>query len=626
MTHETNSDAESAYDPTTVEVLRMRFDNTVQEMGATLKNTSGSPILTEAQDFSVALLDHEAQLTSYVGYVVAHIGPSRVSLERILEKYSKAEIQPGDAFIDNDPHDSGALHKSDVGVLTPVFYDGEIVNWLWSEAHVFDVGGIAPGSFSPQVIDTYGEGFKIPALKILEEGEINEMVKQMIQSNSRLPVRVFNDIKSLIAGNNVARERIHDIIDDYGIETYRDYAGHIQSLSERAVRRRIEDIADGTYTVVDWSQHDGHENRLYRIQCELRVDGDELTVDFSGTDPEAPGVINAGQGALIGCVWSVLTQLLCWDIYFNSGCMEPVTITAPEGSVVNASRTAGVGYAHMDAGIKAADALTTAFSQALRASEDEALQERAMGEMNDTWSIETWGGTDQYGAPFAWLNMDGGGMGGGAQTSVDGLDVAGLITQVGNAIPDIEWKEQSYPALHLWRRLEPNSGGPGKRRGGRGLDFAWTMWDTPDDEFTGAICYTSNEIPNRGHGGGMPGTPARIYLERDTNVAERLADDVYPTPETIEGETEFPAPKEAPVSLETGDVVRHYTGGGAGLGDPITRDPDLVAKEVRDGWLDPDVAERAYGVVLDEDGALDEDATERRRDRIRTERLEEAED
>ena len=438
-------------------------------------------------------------------------------------------------------------------MLTPIFYDGAIVNWVWTAAHMYDIGGISPGSFSPQVLDTYGEGLMIPPLKIMKEGVVNDDLRQIIEANSRLGTAVFNDIRCLVATNNVAIERIHEAIEYYGLETYRLYSNVIGVLSERAFRERIARIPDGTWRTVDWMEHDGHEHALYEVQCALTVEGDGIVLDFEGSAPQAPGLVNCGPGGLLGNIMSPIVQMLCHDLQINFGLIHPIDIRAPEGTVANATEPAATGYGHLDAGYKISKMVTELLSQACQASDDPWLRGRALGQWNDSWSIETWGGIDQYGKRFAWLNMDGGGFGGGAFSVHDGMDVAGDLTSVGNAIPDIEWTEQLYPALHLWRRLEPNSGGPGTYRGGGGLDLAWTMWQAPVDEFTGTVVMAMFSIPSRGHDGGWPGSSSRIQQLRATDVHAQLADGRWPTPETLGvGETFLSPPKYSPLRLQAG--------------------------------------------------------------------------
>jgi N-methylhydantoinase B len=613
--------AKGQYDPITAEVLRMRLNNIVEEMGATLRNTSGSPILTEANDFSTNILDADAGVYASGSFIIFHLGGATECVKSILERYPKADLRPGDAIIMNDPY-LGSPHKPDVGILTPVHYEGELVNWVWSAAHQYDVGGISPGSFSPQVMDTYGEGMLIPPLKIAREGVINDDLRQMIEANSRLGSQVFNDLRCLIAANNVALGRIQEAIEQYGLETYRLYCNITGLLSERAFRERIAQLPDGVYRTVDWVEHDGHEHALYEVRCAMTVDGDTLDFDFEGTSPQAPGLVNCGPGALLGRLMTPIIQMVCYDLEINFGLVQSVSINAPKGTIINATEPAATAYGHLDAGTRISKVVTELLSQALQRSGDPWLQSRAMGQFNDSWSVETWGGADQHGKPFAWLNMDGGGVGGGAQSVVDGMDVAGELAQVGNSIPDIEWTEQMYPALHLWRRLARNSGGPGTHRGGAGLDFAWTKWKGGNDSLTGSVISAMYAIPSRGHGGGWPGSAPRVIQLRNTDVHDLLDAGKWPQAEDLNvGEVFVPPPKFAPLHLIDGDVIRHFTGGGAGFGDPLLRDPQLVAREYRNGWLTESHAASVYGAVLTADGGVDDDKTVELRGSMRATRI-----
>ena len=353
--------ASGGHDPIVAEVLRMRFNTIVEEMGSTLKQTSGSPILSEANDFSTNVLDARAGICATGSFILFHLGSATRCLEAILARYPEDDIRPGDAIIVNDPY-IGSPHKPDIGVLTPIFYDGAIVNWVWTAAHMYDIGGISPGSFSPQVLDTYGEGLMIPPLKIMKEGVVNDDLRQIIEANSRLGTAVFNDIRCLVATNNVAIERIHEAIEYYGLETYRLYSNVIGVLSERAFRERIARIPDGTWRTVDWMEHDGHEHALYEVHCALTVEGDGIEFDFEGSAPQAPGLVNCGPGGLLGNIMSPIVQMLCHDLQINFGLIHPIGIRAPEGTVANATEPAATGYGHLDAGYKISKMVTELLS------------------------------------------------------------------------------------------------------------------------------------------------------------------------------------------------------------------------------------------------------------------------
>lgn len=614
------------YDQVTAEVTQMRYTNITHEMGETLKQTSGSPIITEAQDFSTCILNTEGEITATGAYLVFHWGAAKKCLEAVLEEYDESEINPGDGIIINHTH-LGMPHKQDNGIFMPVFYDGEIVNWVWSASHLADIGGVSPGTFSPQVTDTFGEGITLPPTKLMRGGEIDQELKKVIQAQSRVPVMAFNDIRCFISANNVARDRIREALDEQGLVEQKIYNEISDQLTERAMRKRIRKLPDGTYTSVGWCIHDGDEDASYRIECQLVVDDDEITIDLTNSDPQAPGPINTGPGAALGCSFTPIMLQLGYDLTLNSGLTEPVNVETREGTVPHIDETGASGFGHLDAGHELCRLVTEVLSEAIQMSEDEELHDRAQAPYADDWSIETYAGLNQYGDPFAWLDMDGGGMGNGAQTVVDGLEAGGLSTQVGNRVSDIEWKEQSYPVLHLWRRLKKNGGGPGEFRGGSGLDKAMTMWDSAGDELVGAFLAARFDLPARGYGGGVGGSSTQLVDYEDSDIYDCWERGELPTnPGEFGWESAHVAEaKEAPHLLTDGKVVRHVIASGGGLGDPLTREPSRVAKDVRDDLVSEKAARNAYGVVLNEKDQVDHAATEKLRTDIRKQRLEQAE-
>lgn len=613
------------YNQVTTEVTQMRYTNITHEMGETLKQTSGSPIITEAQDFSTCILNTDGEITATGAYLVFHWGAAKKCLEAVLEEYDEEDLNPGDGIIINHTH-LGMPHKQDNGVFMPVFYEGEIVNWVWSASHLADIGGVSPGTFSPQVTDTYGEGITLPPTKIMHEGEIDQEMKKVIQAQSRVPVMAFNDIRCFISANNVARDRIHEALDEQGVVEQKIYNEISDLLTERAMRKRISKLPDGTYTSVGWCEHDGDQNETYRIECQLIVEDDEIMIDLTNSDPQAPGPVNTGPGAALGCSFTPIMLQLGYDLTLNSGLTEPVNVDTREGTVPHVDANGASGFGHLDAGHELCRLVTEALSEAIQMSEHEEIHDRAQAPYGDDWSIETYAGLNQYGDNFAWLDMDGGGMGNGAQTVVDGLEAGGLSTQVGNRVSDIEWKEQSYPVLHLWRRLKENGGGPGEHRGGDGLDKAMTTWDAQSDQLTGAFLAARFNLPPRGYGGGIAGSSTKLVDYENADVKDRWERDELPAfADEFESESEYVAEaKEAPHLLTDDKVVRHIVASGGGLGDPLKRDPRRVEKDVRDGLVSEKAARSAYGVVI-EDGEVDLEATEKRREEIRQERLERAE-
>lgn len=605
----------------TAEITRMALESISDEMATTMKLTSGSPVLTEGQDFSTALLTPDGEHITYAGYVTVHIGSSWLGTRLVMKAYPPDQIKPGDQFLSNDPFRGGACHAADNYVVKPIFVDGELVCWAYSGAHILDVGGADPGGWSPASFDMFGEAIHIPPLKIVKEGQLNQDLCALIENNVRLPRLYINDVKSFIAANNTADQRITALVRAKGIDAFRKICAFNQDLSEKMMRERISKIPDDTYETVDWVEHDGHNDILFNVRCKLTVSGSDLKFDFSGSDPQGRGGMNAAPAGLIGGVWTALVQILAYDIPFNAGVMRPVQLDrGEEGTLTNPKRPAATGAGHIDTGAKASKMVTELLSRAFAESDDLSLRARISGQFQDCFSANVWEVIDQYGRPTLIGNMDSGGAGGPAQTCCDGLDAAAMMCQVNNQLPDVESNESLYPMIYLWKRLQVDSGGPGIYRGGLGLDFAWALWGTTDVAH-GMLNACTRSVPPRGVLGGMPPSTSR-FAKLQIGSAEKLfASGHYPIRESMDGAEQLLPAKIFPIELAQSELFMQWCGGGSGLGDPLLREPSKVHVDVAAGYVSARQARNAYGVVLDVTGKLDVKATEQCRTSIRRDRL-----
>ncbi len=610
------------YDPIIAEVIQNRLRNISLEMATTLIRTSGSPILSEAKDFCCAIFDRKVEHIGFSGYVIAHMGSSLEGVRAVVKQYGD-DVHPGDAFILNDPYDGGAIHQGDVAVVSPLFWKEQLVGWAFSNAHILDVGGMSPGGWAPVAWDCYGEALRLPPIRIVSRGTfIPDMVRLLVH-NVRLPI-VINDVRSLVAALNVAQMRVADLLDVYGLEEYEKYVEVNKNLCEQVVRGRIEALPDGVYETYDWAEYDGHgADQLYKIGLRLIIKGSDLVLDFTETDAQSDGFINAGYGAMLGVVGSILLFALCYDMPANAGLFRPVRMQLPApGTVLHPVLPAPVSCGHMEGASKAARAAAEAFAKALGIALEPELRQRTFSLGVMSWPGNSWVGQSQFGTYTAFAVMDCGSGGMGAQSTIDGLDVSSYEVQLGNGIPDVEINEGNYPMLYLWRRLNKGSGGPGYNRGGQGMDFAWTPWRT--EALTGTLENAMSSVPTRALMGGYPGGTNFFNVVRGTNVRNRLANGQGLPQGVAEmggGETTL-LNHIAGVPLSKGDVFHQITGGGAGIGDPITRDPRRVLADVIAAYVTPDVARVAHGVVLGADGvSVDEAATRRERLEIRRRRI-----
>jgi N-methylhydantoinase B len=608
------------------EIVRHQILAVVEEMAATMRKASGSPAITEANDFSVCLLDAGGEVVSFAVYITLHLGAAKECVAALLERHPVDGIQPGDRFIVNDAY-LGSAHLNDTGVLAPIFVDGVLTAWAWAEAHLPDYGGWGFGGFSPGITDVYQEGLRMSLVKFVEGGRIVPQVEEILRRNVRVPDLLMNDVRGLLAACNVCDQRLVQLSERHGRETIGDVFDWSIASTERVLRERIANLPDGEYQSEAWLEHDGVVEQYYRIALKMIVDGDAITFDFTGTDPAAIGLSNGGPGAVWGFILTPLMHLLAWDLPINHGLIRPLTAILPEGTLVNPQPPSGVSGGHLDTGMHGVQpACHEALSTALQASDDAMLRERTSGLFHCTWATENWFGQDKAGDPFLFFNLDGGCVGGGAQTVCDGLHTAGDLCQPDNHIPDVEWYEYLNPVLFLFRRPWRDSGGPGRFRGGSGTEEAWALWGA--ERAHGTLFGQGAEIPRAGVFGGMPAGGSAYEIWRSLDVGARLADgkaiggydELKAIAGAVDASVEQPGFKVSNVPLANADVVYRTLGGGSGLGDCLTREPERVRADVQRGLVSTDAAAAVYGVVLDADSGVDDAATVARRAAIRAER------
>ena len=356
--------------------------------------------------------------------------------------------------------------------------------------------------------------------------------------------------------------------------------------------------------------------------CTLTKRGDRLTFDFSGTSPNARGLINSTYSGLQAAVLSSMYINLCWDIPWNRGVRDCIELVTETGTVNNCAYPAPCAMATISAVIVTIDVSWRCISHMLVASE--RYREQAMAVWSGTSMAPIFAGTSQHGFPFAATEMSHFGGGGGARTYADGVDTAGIVFNTTPNMPNIEDQEAEYPVLYLFRRHLQDSGGPGRFRGGRSGELAYTMYDAPNDHLEGLFAGTGAEMPNAiGLAGGMPGAAIRVARVVDTDIASRLAagEALPDSLDGIEGTREILCCKHVRTPMARGDVWYHSWQAGGGYGDPLSREPHRVALDVARRAVSRAAAHDIYGVVLDASTGIDEGATAARRARLRAERL-----
>ncbi len=610
-------------DPATFEILWHRFMQITEEMASSYVRTSGSQTVVTGNDGAAAMTLADGQLVTPAPYIVTQANVLPTVVREILRtSQENPGIHPDDVFISNDPY-RGAIHQPDVITISPVFYEDELVAWVGVSGHQLDIGGMDPGGFSPRAVDVYQEGLRIPPVKLVDRGVMREDIFRWINNQVRDP-QVGLDIKAQLAGNFVGKQRLLGLLKQYGKETVLGAMQAAIGYSERRIRERLASLPDGEVRVVQHIDHDGHQPKIYRVVCTAKKEGSDLTFDFTGTDPQARGLINCTESGLIAGVMMPVYCLLCHDIPWNEGVRRAIHIEAPEGIVCNSVPPAPCSMATISGVIVVIDAVFQAIGQFLFAKPETRIE--AMANWTGTSMGPNFYAVTTDGRQFVNQEMSHFAGGGGARTYADGVDTAGIIFNTTPNIANVETVEQDFPLLYLFRRQLQDSGGAGRWRGGVSGELAYVLHGSGIATAEVSMVGTGAEQPNAmGLSGGLPGATIRVVKYSDTNVPELLrAKAPLPAgPGEIAGTREV-MPSKHPRSLFTEtEAWYHNWQGGAGYGDPLERESERVLNDVLGQTVSIDYAERLYGVVI-RDGRVDVDATERRRAEIRRERLERA--
>jgi N-methylhydantoinase B len=521
-------------------------------------------------------------------------------------------------FICSDPY-LGALHQNDVATVAPSFHNGELTAWVGASGHWLDVGGPEPGSLNMNAYSVFDEGLRLPPTRIVEGGQVREDLVSLVMNNVRDPLSEL-DLRGQIVANGAGLERMDALYDQYGVPVVQAVMAEAIAHVERRLRARLRTLPDGVWREVQFLDHDGHSPTLHKIVCTVTKRGDRLRIDFTGTDPQASGYINCTWGGVRAATLAGIFIMLAWDLPWNEGVARCLELEVPKGTVCSAVYPAPVSLATISAIIVSVTAVFAALSKMLLASP--RLHEQAMANWGGTSLAPTISGLNGRGIMTVNGETSHFAMGCGARTYADGVDTGGIIVNTTASIPPIETTEAEYPILYLFRRQTIDSGGVGKYRGGVGANVGVIPWHA-GGPLESAFGGTGAEIPNAyGLAGGMPGGAAKYVRYSGTSVPARLAR-AEPLPadvEQLDGKPEVVYLKHSRSPFPPDMVEYHCWQGGGGYGDPLERDPTLVANDVRNRIVSNAVARDLYGVVL-ADGQADVPATSGRRESLRRERL-----
>ncbi len=591
-------------DPATFEILRHRLWYLNDEGALTISRTSGSPVATEVFDMNAGLMNAAGDLVYIDNFICAQATTLSSLVRHLLSEYAdNPGFEPGDVFLCNDPYVS-VCHQTCVQVAAPIFLEGELVAWAGASLHVIDVGGPTAGQVQVDAADMFGEQPLIGPIKIVEQGRLRKDVEASYLRNSRLPDLLALDLRAKIAAVEAIRRRLLETFREFGAETVLAAMDDVVDYTERRMRARLLELPDGVW------RHRGYiefGDRIYDCHVTMTKERDHLTFDFRETADQAPAVINCTVNGLVGGVLAAVMVYLCWEIPWSpAGVARVLTVESRPGSVVHATHPAGVSKSTTTAIWEVRNLASITVGKMLSASEEH--RDRAMAGWQGVKALEELFGTDAAGRRFGGPMLDGMAGGGGALCDRDGIDTGGHTSSLRATIADVESYELRYPILYLYRRQTPDSGGAGMYRGGAGISMMYVAHGV--DEIPTKILHTFGvEQPESpGLCGGYPSTTNQFAFLRDSDVRERLASGVVPQSfDELEGRLEVRG-AYAVTSMGGGDVYFARSMGGGGYGDPLRRDPALVARDVERSLVSREWARRTYGVVIG-DGTLDVDGT-----------------
>jgi N-methylhydantoinase B len=531
------------YDPIKLEIYKHLFSAVAEEMGMVLRKSSFSPNIKERRDFSCAIFDLKIRMVAQAAHIPVHLGAMPLSVESAMHQFSQ-DISPGDTIILNDPF-HGGTHLPDITMVSPVFFRDYshqksktiLAGFVASRAHHSDVGGITPGSM-PLAQEIYQEGLIIPPVKLVQKGIVDQDLMRLVLSNVRTPEERKGDFLAQLAANQRGVDRMNELFSLHGIKEIYQAMEQLLSYSERMTRRLLESIPDGKYSFSDALDDDGLNSYSIPIAVTITISGDRAVVDFSGSALQQAGSINAVIAITFSTVSYVFRSLLGMDIPNNSGCIRPIEVLAPVGTILNAQFPSAVAGGNVETSQRIVDVLLGAFAKAC----PEKIPAASQGTMNNV-TIGGYLPSNMYqnyadlGKSFVYYETIGGGS--GACPNSDGASA--IHSHMTNTLnTPIEALEYAYPLQIHNYSIRPNSGGDGKYRGGDGIirEIQLLVYCQV------TLLTERRKMPPYGLNGGSPG---------------KCGENMY-----IRDGIKYPLPAKGTFSLKAGDILRICTPGGGG--------------------------------------------------------------
>ncbi|WP_411731040.1 hydantoinase B/oxoprolinase family protein [Paeniglutamicibacter sp.] len=565
-------------DPVTFEVLKNAFATSVDLMSEQILRTCYSFVIY-SRDFSSALCDASGNTVMQgSGDIAVHVGTLHFQCKAVIEEFG-TDIHPDDVFAINDPY-RGGTHFNDVSFIRPIFADGEVIAFAQNKGHWADIGGNVPGSFDVNAKEHFGEGLRITPVRIWSKGVFLHDVAQLLVSNTRAPRQAMGDLHAQSEATAVCEREIHRLVGKYSKDTVLAAMQETQDYVERTVLRQLESLPQGEWETTDYIDVDpGKGEGLVPIKIKLRLDGNGIHYDLSGSAPAVATFLNSGYGTTHSAIYAG-TKTFFPDVPLNSGFYAAVQAEiGPEGTVVNAGWPFAVTGFCSGPYEKIMNGIFELWSQ--------IMPERAMAcAFNLEYLLV--GGKDartpknEY---FMWYDWMAGGWGGRA--TKDGSSATAPVFGPGLAVQPVEGQERLSPVLTTRHEIAIDSAGPGRYRGGLGIEKGGMLTDAFDTVMS--YCCDRARSITWGIEGGLPSIPHGVWLNKGTSEERYLGSNFSSVP------------------VQSGDTFTRPSAGGGGFGDPLLRTPDEVREDVIDQYVSIDRAAKDYGVVICEiDAELDE--------------------
>jgi N-methylhydantoinase B len=501
-----------------------------EEMGVALRRSAFSPNIRERMDHSCAIVDAEGRLVAQAEHIPVHLGSFRVGVRNLLEWMGREGVvlNDGDALLTNDPYISGT-HLNDVMVMQPIYYSGKLIGYVVNKAHNVDVGGPVPGSLNPSAKTIYEEGVVIPPVKIMKGGNVDKELMSVILANFKTPETALGDLHAQLAANIVGVRRVVELVDKYGVDEVVKAWNEAINYGRKLTLDEISRWPRGSYEAEDYLELG---NGLVRIRVRVEVSDEGVKADFTGTDRQVEGPINAVYGVTFSAVSFVVRALVGEDIPTNEGFYSAITVEAPPGTIVNPIRPAAVGGGNVETTQRVADVVFMALAK--------ALPDKVPAAGSGTMMNVMIGGVLPSGQYWAYYETIGGGTGGRPGRA----GVSGVHVNMTNTLnTPIEVAERTYPIMYTIYRIREGSGGEGKYRGGDGIIRALKVL-TP-----ARLSIMADRFKTRPWGlwGGRDGLPGKVIIKRVNGEVEEM-------------------PSKFTTELQPGDEVIIETPGGGGWG------------------------------------------------------------